>query len=502
MLRRSQRGGGLGAGVWCFLGGLAPGALAALAFGPPAWPLARLVAAGALAGGALALLVAALARRGSPERGRALAAAAGLGHAGWPALGAAWLGLAPGPRALAGAVLLLLFGALLARAARAPAGRASPARAAALGLAGGALAALVAGGAWARLGAVSPVLGGDAAAGIFDLDARIAPRPLPRCGPAPTRVEVLLERGAHPRLTRDGAALWFDAPGPDGRRQVHRLLLPGGEVACFTCGEPGENRRPDPSDTGTSVLFESDRDRSARTPSNTNLRLISARGEPGSRASRQLTFDPGRDDHALFAPDGRSLLWSRGADGRFDVVAAAFSRGHGGLLLTAPRVVVAGGSAWVAPLAWSPDARALVVGRGGPRRPFAAELLDPANGALAALGPLAGAAFSADGGRIALTRAPGAAGPGLRAGLGFLLGPLAVARGGPPAAPPGPSALETGDTGAEAAPVELGPEAAWGAPTGVALGPAGDWLVLGQRRAAAAGGVEERLLRVTLDCDA
>jgi hypothetical protein len=489
--------------VWCFLGGLAPAALAAFAFAPAEWPLAPLLAGGAAVGGVLALLLAALAARRDAARRRAVAAAAGAGHAAWAALGAAWLGLAPGPRALAVAALALLLAALLWRA-RGAAGTPRPARSAAIWLAAGAVAVLAVAGALARFGAVTPALGGAAAAGIYDLDALVETRPRPRCAAAPARVEVLLDRGAHPRIVRDGSALWFDAPGPDGRRQIHRLLVASGEVACFTCGERGQNMHPDPNANGTSVLFDSDRDRSPRAPSDTNVRLLSARGEPGSRPSRQLTFDPGRDDHPLFAPDGSSLLWSRQAGGRFEVVAAGFSRGHGGLLLSAPRVVAAGGAAWLAPLAWSPDARALVLGRGRPRPPLSAEQLDPATGALRPLALVAGAAFSADGGRVALARAPGAEAPGLRARLGFLLGPLAVARGLVATrtfAPAGATALETGDTGGEATPIELGEHAAWGAPTGVGLGPDGDWLVLGQRRAAA-GGVDERLLKVTLDCDA
>jgi hypothetical protein len=278
------------------------------------------------------------------------------------------------------------------------------------------------------------------------------------------------------------------------------MLVATGEVACFTCGEPGENRRPDPNPTGTSVVFDSDRHRGPRAPANTELHLLDARGEPGSRASRQVSFSPGRDDHALFAPDGRSLLWSRGAGGRYDVVSAGFLTGHGGLLLAPPRVVAAGGARWAAPLAWSADARALVVGRGRPRRPLAAEQLDPATAELRGLGDVADAAFSADGGRLALARAPGAAAPGARAWLGFLLGSLAAARGEPPAPFAGGTAVETGDTGGELAAVELGDVATWGVPTGVTLSPDGRWLVVGQRRAAA-GGVEERLVKLTLDCD-
>jgi hypothetical protein len=485
--------------AWCFVCGLAPGALAAFAFAPPDASLPASLGAGAAAGGLVLLgLASLLARRGAD--GRSLAAGAGAGLAAAPALGAAWLGLAPGARPLAWAALALVVVAL-AVAARESHGRARPVRAAALGLLGGAVAVVAGAGALARLGAVEPTFGEAAAVGIYDLDARVATLPLPRCGPRPAAVEVLLGRGAHPRLARDGASLWFDAPGGDGRRQVHRMLVATGEVACFTCGEPGENRRPDPNPTGTSVVFDSDRHRGPRAPANTELHLLDARGEPGSRASRQVSFSPGRDDHALFAPDGRSLLWSRGSGGRYDVVSAGFLTGHGGLLLAPPRVVAAGRAAWAAPLAWSADARALVVGRGGPRRPLSAEQLDPATAELRALGDVVDAAFSADGGRVALARAPGAPAPGARAWLGFLLGSLAEARGEPPARLAGGTALETGDTSGELAALELGDVATWGVPTGVALSPDGRWLVLGQRRAAAAGGAEDRLVKLTPDCD-
>jgi hypothetical protein len=83
--------------------------------------------------------------------------------------------------------------------------------------------------------------------------------------------------------------------------------------------------------------------------------------------------------------------------------------------------------------------------------------------------------------------------------LGFAAVPLtrALALAGPTGRG---SVLVTGDTGAELAPVALGAAGEWGAPTGVALAPDGASVVVGQRRRTD-GGVEERLLRVTLACE-
>ena len=417
-----------------------------------------------------------------------------------PALGAAWLGVPPGPRAwLAACAALpaagLAWGLLSPGPRRSALAFAAGAPAA---LVGGTAAVLAAGFAAASLGPDPPPLGEATAAAIYDLDARVATRPLPRCDARPAASRVLLERGAHPRLDADGARLWFDAPGEDGRRQVHRLELASGRAVCWTCGEPGNNRRPVPAAGG--VLFDTDRWATRAAPWNTELQQITATGEAPRRPSRRLTYHPGRDDHALPGPGGGSVVWSRAVGGRFAVVSAGFQRAHGALLLDEPRVVAAGGAAWAAPLAWSPDARALLVGRGNPFGSWRAEALDPATGRTWELGAdLAGADFSADGGRIVLagTRPAGLLGR-LPAGLGFALGPLALGPGERGAARSG-STARTGDTGGEVSELALGELGAWGAPTGIALEPDGTGFVLGQRRAAE-GGVQERLVRVTLEC--
>jgi hypothetical protein len=106
--------------------------------------------------------------------------------------------------------------------------------------------------------------------------------------------------------------------------------------------------------------------------------------------------------------------------------------------------------------------------------------------------------FSADGGRIAVVEAEGAAGLGaLPGGVGVLLGVLPPGWLGADA--PVGTRLHIGDSGSELSAVELGEDAAWGAPAGVASSPDGTWLVLGQRRKQD-GTIRERLLRVTLDC--
>jgi len=417
-----------------------------------------------------------------------------------PAAGAAWLGIPPGPRAWLVACAALPAAALVWHLL-AP-GRRRRAAAFAAGapaaLLAGSLAVLAAGFAAASLGPDAPPLGEATAAAIYDLDARIATRPLPRCAAWPAATQVLLARGAHPRLDEEGAHLWFDAPGDDARRQVQRMELTSGSVVCWTCGEPGNNRRPAPG--GRGVIFDTDRWATRAAPSNTELQQTTATGEAPRRPSRRLTYHPGRDDHALPGPGGGSVVWSRLVDGRFAVVSAGFQRGHGALLLAEARVVAEGGAAWAAPLAWSPDARALVVGRGNPFGPWRAEALDPATGRTWELGAdAAGAAFSGDGGRIALagTRPAGLLGR-LPAGLGFALGPLALGPGERRAARSG-STARTGDTGGEVSELALGELGAWGAPTGIALEPDGTGFVLGQRRAAE-GGVQERLVRVTLEC--
>jgi hypothetical protein len=288
----------------------------------------------------------------------------------------------------------------------------------------------------------------------------------------------------------------------------------GGEPQCLTCAEPGNNRRPAPGRDGRIVVFDSDRWADWNAPANTELQHLRVTKDGAPHPSRRLTFERTRDDHPVLSPAGASLLWSRQAGGRFIVASAGFRRGHGALLLSAPNTVAAGGALWTAPLAWSPDARALVIAAGNPLGPLRGQVLDPATGALAELGAAlhgaGGVDFSADGGRIAVVEAEGAAGLGaLPGGVGVLLGVLPPGGVGvllgvlPPgwlgADAPGGTRLHIGDSGSELSAVELGEDAAWGAPAGVASSPDGTWLVLGQRRKQD-GTIRERLLRVTLDC--
>jgi hypothetical protein len=156
----------------------------------------------------------------------------------------------------------------------------------------------------------------------------------------------------------------------------------------------------------------------------------------------------------------------------------------------------------VAPAAWSPDARSLVLLRGNPWGRLDALALDPATGASARLasGLASGAAeFDADGGFLALAGAPRVELAGrLPAAAGFLLAPFASALARTHPLGQG-SELRLGEPGGELRRLELGPLAEWGAPTGVALAPDGTRLVLGQRRAGAEA-PEERLVEVALDC--
>jgi hypothetical protein len=243
-------------------------------------------------------------------------------------------------------------------------------------------------------------------------------------------------------------------------------------------------------------------------PTNTELHLAGAHGAGPAHASRRLTFEPGPDDHALFAPGSGQVVWSKRAAGRYAVVSASLRSGHGALLLGAPLELAVGGAAWVAPAAWSPDARSLVLVRGNPFRPREAVALDLATGERRSLGwDAAGgtpAAFNADGGFLLLAAARRQRAAGLLpASAGFLLAPLAerAARDAPLFRT---TQVRAGEPWGEGAPLALGEVGEWGEPTGVALLPEGKGplrFVLGQRRAAGAV-VEERLLLVTLACGA
>jgi hypothetical protein len=494
--------------AWSFASGLPLGAFAAIAWArDPATALAW-APWGALAGGLLLALATTLLARWrdeEPERGRHLAMAASAGWLALPFGAAWWLGFAPGR---AGWLALCVAALVLAlwKGARALGPAGGPPRQvlrAVLYVAGGGIASLAIGALAAALGGAgvnepSPRL----AALVYDLDAAVATRALPSCAPEPESVRVLLARGAHPSLSPDGRLVWFDAaPEGGGTRQIHRLERASGDVACWTCSEPGNNVRPHAGDTGLGVVFDSDRSASWLHPDDTDVYLASTKR---AMASRRLTFRPGPDERALLGPGSRLVLWSRREGGRYEVVSAALRSGHGGILLGNPGVLARGGAEWIAPLAWAPDARTLLVGRGNPFAPLAGLAFDPATGAETALGGgLAPAAsFVADGGWLALATASGGHwGGALPAVLGFALGPhaTALALDRPLRSETGVRSGPAADPGAAAA-LALPPElASWGEPTGLALEPDGTGFVLGQRRAGAAG-AEERLVEVTLSC--
>jgi hypothetical protein len=488
--------------LWAFVAGVPVGVLAALAWGRPG---ATTLELGALAGGvALAATVWVAGRLASHDdaRGGHLARAASVGLAALPAAAAAWLGLAPGALAsLALVVAALAF--FLYRAARAsgPAGGALRQAGSALAALGcGALVALVAAGIGARLGAGEAPAPEELARYAYDVDAHVALGPDPGCAPEVASVEPL-GAGARPALDPAGAVLWYDAPSDDGRRQVYRLDRASGVARCWTCGEPGRNQRPRPTPNGGAIVFETDRHASGRAPLNWELHWIDTRGDE-PRPSRRLTYDPAPDRDGALDPAGSLLVWSSGARGGYRVASAALERGHGGLLLGPPRELAPGGAAWVAPLAFAPDARTLVVVRGDPIGLQSALARDPATGREAALSRpgahVAAASFSADGSVLALaTTRPAAAARAVPAWLGF-----AVAR---VAALFGVEGARLRDTGlrigspweGELADVPLPHVARYGAPTGLALEPDGRGVVLGQRRA---DGVE-RLVRLGFRCE-
>jgi hypothetical protein len=181
---------------------------------------------------------------------------------------------------------------------------------------------------------------------------------------------------------------------------------------------------------------------------------------------------------------------------------APLAGAHGGIPLGEPSLVISGGAAWIAPAAWSPDARSLVVLRGNPWGVLEALGLDLATGEVEALGTgfASGAAdFDADGGFVGLAGARHFDAAGLApAGAGFLLAPFASSAERTLALAEG-TELRLGGPSGEGSALELGELADWGAPTGIALAPDGTKFVLGQRRAAA-GAPEERLVEVELDC--
>lgn len=439
----------------------------------------------------------------------------------WPALAvlppfalAAWLGLGPGTPGLlaAGSVALVLglrragleegmrFGRRPASGRRLAAGLL---RALAWSVAGVA-AALALAAAWAATGGDVAPVPAERAEAIYELDARVATRPLPVCRPRARSSRVLLGRGAHPRLAPEGDLVWFDAPAGDGRRQVHRLERATGLVTCWSCDEPGNNVRPAPSAGRRGVVFETDRFVTWREPQNREIQLVSASGDAPAARSIRLTLDPAPDRAPLLGPGGQLVVWSRQERGRQQLVGAAIRGGHGGILLGAPTPLVRAGLAAVAPLAWSPDARSLVFVRGNLLGTAAVVRLDPATGDETLLGEGAvaePAGTSADGGWLAFASSrPEGSLARLPAWLGFLLAPASAALGLEPAQLAGTGASAGEPAAGGLAPIDLAALSAWGAPTGVALDPSGTTLVLGQRRPTP-DGVEERLLEVALDCD-
>jgi hypothetical protein len=242
------------------------------------------------------------------------------------------------------------------------------------------------------------------------------------------------------------------------------------------------------------VAFETDRH---GTPWDTEIHMADGRGDAPRSVSRRLTFAAGPDDHALLRHG--VLVWSRRESGGYEVVSARVRSGHGSLGLGDASVLSAGGTAWTAPLEWSPDGRSLVLAWGNPFRPRVARAIDPATGVRTLLGEdvaPGGASFNADGGWVVVASARRARLAGLLpAQLGFLLAPLAVAieregsllRG---------TGIRMGEPWAPEAPLELGDLAVWGEPTGIALSPDASHVILGQRSSAG----DERLVRLDLDC--
>jgi hypothetical protein len=487
--------------AWALLAGLPVGGLAAFSL---AGATGLALAAGMAAGGLLLLAaVHGIARAGDDDPARAahLAAAAGVGWAALPALGAGLLGLAPPP------VWWLAFVvAALAVALRRAALRQGPCGGVprqllgvARGLVGGGVAVAALALFLAARQEEPPTYDADRAAAIFDRDAAVVTRPIPRCKPAPASQRVLRDTGARPRVDPEGRYLWYDAD-VEGRRQVQRMDLASGESVCWTCGEDGNNLAPSPGGHATGVAFVTDRHATLTAPANTELHLARGRGDAPRWPSRRITYSAAIDHAPVLARDAGIVIWSRHDAGSYEVVTAALRSAHGGLGLGPTTRLAAGGAAWTAPLAWSPDGRSLVVARGNPLAPVPVRGIDFATGRVVSLGErVAGfraAAFNGDGGWLVLaaTRPLGVIAR-LPAWTGALIGPLAQALG---PARPGyrHTEVRVGEPWGPGAALELGDVAEWGAPTGVTLLPDGTSIVLGQRAPDGA----ERLLELTLDC--
>jgi hypothetical protein len=352
---------------------------------------------------------------------------------------------------------------------------------------------------------VAPITNEQRAAGIYDIDAHVVNRPLPACGSDPSKIEVLLDRGARPRLDRAGRYLWFDAE-VEGARQIHRLDLESRDVRCWTCGEAGNNLRPIVVNGLNAVVFETDRHATLWEPFNTELHAIATRsGVPSP--SRRLTRNTGADDHAIAGPQSSRIVWSRLEDGRYSIVSARIRGRTDGLSFGPMTTLEAGGSAWLAPAAWSPNARALVIVEGNPFRPLAAHAIDFATGSIIDMaGDLASAgavAFNRDGGWMVTARegerAARAPFGWMPPGAGFVLAAhaRAVERAGPllRISDPRVRLSELGSLGVD---LSLGANGNWGSVTGLAATGDGTQVILGQQRLADA--LDERLLSLTLDC--
>lgn len=485
--------------LWAFLASTPLGLLAAFAASQGMPPTPTRAGLAAVLGGAFGAGLASLAVRSgddAPDRAAHVARGAGVALAAVPALYAVALGLGPpawGWLALViGPVLLAQWRASRASTPAPSLGRRVASAFAVLLLA--AVAAAVVAAAYAQLAPAAAEPDASLRARSLDVDSRVPLAAPLHCGPATSGVEVLASSGVAPQLDADGATLWFEAKADDGRQQIFRRAA-SGEIVCWTCAEPGNNRRPAPSPHGGSLLFDTDRFASWQRPGDTEVMLATTKGEARPRvAARRLTVSPGRDDHARFDPAGAAALWSHAGSRGFEMRLASISSGHGGFLLGEPTTILRGRASWLVPLGWAPDARTLVVGFGQPLRPLRGLRLDPATGERGWLdgGLLAGsAAFSADGRTLALatTRSAGAARL-IPSALGDVLARLPL---GPPRGDG--TEVHVGEPAGPLAPLALGEVAAWGVPTGLALAPDGRSLVLGQRGAGA-----ERIVRIGLAC--